>query len=42
MVDLKWPTCISLAILGEEKSTATVLDFSAAGWTNPILSNNEI
>ncbi|WVZ14254.1 hypothetical protein V8G54_011820 [Vigna mungo] len=24
MVDLKWPTCISFATLGEEKSTKTV------------------
>jgi len=25
MVDLRWPTCISLAIFGEEKSTITLL-----------------
>ena len=25
IVDLRWPTCISLAILGEEKSTTALL-----------------
>ena len=40
MVDLKCPTCISLAILGEEKSTAIVLLVSLGGCTHPRSNNN--
>lgn len=31
MVDRRWPTCISLAMLGEEKSTSTFLRGSNGG-----------
>ena len=35
MVDLRWPTCISLAILGDEKSTTTRFRAPTGGGRTP-------
>lgn len=36
---LRWPTCISLAIFGEEKSTTTLNFFSNGGGRTPVCSS---
>lgn len=42
MVDRRWPTCISLAIFGEDMSTHTFFFRPTAGGTTPSLTNREM
>ena len=41
MVDLRWPTCISFAILGEEKSTTTLSLLGVGGGRTPFTRISE-
>ena len=42
MVDRKWPTCISLAMFGEEKSTTTLSLLGTGGGRTPFTSMSDI